>query len=386
MQSKAQSAGNSISIAIIGAGPAGCATARSLLNELNKSVTGFTADSVNIYVFDPLRTNQPAIGESIPPAATPLMFELGVGEALDCTHIECAGSISLWGSDEIGFNDFYFFPQGRGYHLNRQNFNEQLINAVLSEKIEFNAGYVLSDAKRSDSEYHLTFQRDSGKPEEYRADYVIDASGISSVFSRRLGVCRNVLDQVISLCVMVEHACTEMNERHTLVEAVEDGWWYAAYLPNNKLIISFCSDHPTIKSEKYDQIDKWKKSLAQTRLISSRIPMNGLAKISKLIKRVAPSSILSRVAGDGWLAVGDAASSYDSISSAGITKALDHGIRAGKAIAEAMQGNRDVAFAEYQDKVFDDFNQYARLRYDIYRSEQRFIHRPFWLNRFQYSV
>lgn len=69
-----------------------------------------------------------------------------------------------------------------------------------------------------------------------------------------------------------------------------------------------------------------------------------------------PSAILSAVVGEDWLAVGDAASSYDAMSSAGITKALMHGQIAGRVLATYLRDADTSALAAYQDRVFQDFN------------------------------
>jgi len=97
--------------------------------------------------------------------------------------------------------------------------------------------------------------------------------------------------------------------------------------------------------------------------------------------RVAPSAILSCVIGKNWLAVGDAASSYDSITSAGITKALQQGLAAGKAIVQLYIENKEDALKAYQQDIFKAFNEYLRLHQTLYHTEQRFPESRFWHRR-----
>jgi flavin-dependent dehydrogenase len=82
----------------------------------------------------------------------------------------------------------------------------------------------------------------------------------------------------------------------------------------------------------------------------------------------------SPVVKDGWVAVGDAASAYDPLSSLGICKALESGLRAGKAIAE---GRLD----EYEAWVRSSFEDYLRTREAYYAMEQRWPASPFWRAR-----
>jgi flavin-dependent dehydrogenase len=92
------------------------------------------------------------------------------------------------------------------------------------------------------------------------------------------------------------------------------------------------------------------------------------------------------VVGSNWLAVGDAASSYDSMTSAGITKALLHAHQAGQAAAAWSTESNETGLRDYQDQVFADFNHYMRLHQRHYRNETRFPGSRFWRNRLRSSV
>lgn len=368
------------SVAIIGGGPAGCAVALSLHNAL--SLSDGAEDQVSINVFDAGKKQSAAIGETIPPAATPLLYQLEIQHLINNSkHHECPGSMSLWGSDKAGYNDFLYTPIGKGYHLDRAEFNRQILDVVVAKNITYYPDSSLSQLEAKEDKFQLKFNKKNKQAFNFDADYVVDASGKSAVFARRLSVARNLLDEVISLCVIVETPAGFT--KTTLVEAVEDGWWYAASLPNKTMIISFCSDISRIKEANYLQQSVWIEAFCKTQLLSQHIPKNILTDTMTIHKRVAPSSILSQVTGKNWVAIGDAASSYDSVSSAGITKALQNGLSAGKALSQLILENSSSAMQDYQNSVFHDFNQYAKLRYDIYKSETRFQSQPFWQRRFQ---
>lgn len=90
--------------------------------------------------------------------------------------------------------------------------------------------------------------------------------------------------------------------------------------------------------------------------------------------------LLDPPADDGWLAVGDAASAYDPISSQGIHKALTDGIAAAGAIASWLAGDpRGVA--DYRVGVGERFIEYLEMRNYFYETERRWSDGPFWRRR-----
>jgi len=359
-------------IAIIGGGPAGSATALSLLR----------SGQHDVRLFNARQHSKIKIGESIPPAATPVLKRLGVSHFLsEKIHKACSGSVSIWGTDTPGYNDFWLNPVGKGFHLDRNQFDQQLYQAAQSRGARCFDGWRLHSVVRQASGFELLFQFDSGKEKSVRADFVVDASGQVACFARRLGVARNVLDEVISLCAIFPLEKNVKMSNRTFAEAVENGWWYAACLPGDRVIVSLTSDAGIIREQGLNDPGKWHQQLHKTRGLKDWLPSALLQQLPELQIKVAPSAILSRVTGTNWLAVGDAASSYDPLTSAGITKALMQGEQAGMAIARVCQEADNQAVDDYQDMVFNQFSQYVSLRNKLYRAENRYCQRPFWQRR-----
>jgi len=361
------------SVLVLGGGPAGSAVAVALARG------GVDAEIRLAY----RETNQEAIGETIPPAATPALRGLGVEELLDAeTHLICPGSVSLWGSDQPGYNDFFVDPSGRGFHLDRTRFDADLRQAAAELGVRICPNRRLHKVETSDPGFRLWFSVGS-ESEVLEADFVIDASGQSAAFARRLGVARNLFDEVISICAFVDAPEPVTSAAPTLVEAREQGWWYGARLPGGRAIVSLCTDREALQSEGLSEPERWLGMLQQAEWFHEQFRSQlgrSVALPKELHLKPARSAILSNVIGDAWLAVGDAASSYDSMTSAGITKALIHARQAGSAVA-ALLGRDPVPLHRYQDQVFADFNQYMELHQQHYRSETRFTASPFWRNR-----
>jgi flavin-dependent dehydrogenase len=100
----------------------------------------------------------------------------------------------------------------------------------------------------------------------------------------------------------------------------------------------------------------------------------------RMVIAEAPSFVLHKICGSGWMAVGDAASAYDPISSAGIYKALSDGLRSAAAITNHLNGASD-AFAAYKASVVEGFIEYLQNRNYYYNLEKRWPSSPFWRNR-----
>jgi flavin-dependent dehydrogenase len=94
----------------------------------------------------------------------------------------------------------------------------------------------------------------------------------------------------------------------------------------------------------------------------------------------ANSSRLDAVAGDGWVAVGDAVAAFDPLSSYGISSAMGSGFYAASAIVDHLSGSRD-ALPTYQKLIDDAYTQYLLMHYDYYSLEQRWPEELFWQRR-----
>ena len=91
-------------------------------------------------------------------------------------------------------------------------------------------------------------------------------------------------------------------------------------------------------------------------------------------------SVLDRLVGPGWLAVGDAASERDPITGCGIHDALLDAADAAWTIAAAV-GERESPPWRYEDRVRSRFETHLQTRAALYASERRWPTEPFWQGR-----
>lgn len=362
-------------VAIVGGGTAGCATALALARR----------GIGNIVVLE-AKAALPAfrIGETLPPASGLVLRRLGLFEAFQAQgHLVSAGSCASWGKAELGYNDFLFDPLGCGWHLDRVAFEKLLLKTVEARGIDLFRGHRLRRIEPlADGGYGLGFDAGTGGIHWLEAEFLVDATGVAVGAVRRLGVVRNPVDSLIVVCAVVELDTPDGIPSQSFLEGAEWGWWYAARLPGGKMVVALATDPPTLSAQGFRDAAAWRSALRQTVHIAELVERGRPQWTDRPPETaVAESAILSRVTGSRWLAVGDAASSYDPITAQGLYKALSDGETAGEAIAEFFGSGGDAALLGYQDALFERFTDYLRLREYLYSREQRWSRGDFWRKR-----
>lgn len=354
-------------VAVLGGGPAGCATALALSRHID----------VRVCLVACSRPGRAAVGETIPPDSRIPLYRLGVWQRFRADgHEPCLGSCSTWGSDAVGYNDFLLNPYGNAWHLDRARFDASLLDAVASAGVTVLNNRFRCAARSTTDGFAL---RLTNRPTLMTARWVVDATGSASTFARGQGARRTVSDRLVFVYGFFDASPTASVTRLTMVEAVETGWWYAAGVPGRRVAVAFATDPATVSGRGLTDPDRWLAALGATDLLRDRLDGCAL-RPPALAVRPAQSSLLEPIAGDGWLAVGDAASLYDPISSQGIHKALCDGIEAAEAVAAALGGDRD-AISAYATRVAERFDAYRRVRDHLYEGEGRWPDASFWARR-----
>lgn len=364
-------------VAVLGGGPAGCATALALAR---LGVDGVVVVEVGRY--EAVR-----IGESVPPDTRTPLARLGVLEAfLADGHDACYGSCSSWGADELGYNDFLFNPHGHGWHLDRRSFDARLATAAAAAGVALRIGtrFLGVERDRRGGRPRLVLEDAAGERRRLAAELVVDATGHRALLARAMGARRVFLDKLICVTGFVDPAPEGSFPHLTLLEAVETGWWYAARLPGGRLAVAVAGDGEAIRAGGLGRPAGWRAGLAATRHVG---PALAGSRLDPDCVRAAPahSFLLDRPFGERWLAVGDAASAYDPISSQGIHKALAGGLLAAEALHRRLAGEPD-AFAGYGEALRASFARYAAERAHHYARETRWPSAPFWRNRRERAI
>ena len=339
----------------MGGGPAGLAAAIFLAQ---------AGVAVRVVTWD--NGNGDKIGESLAPDSKPILQQLGVWEAfLDDNHLPCPGNRSSWGSATL--TDYHFIgnPYGSGWHLDRPRFESRLAQRARSLEVEIAIGRIVPAVERSRGQWHLKILPDN---REIVVSFIIDATGRNSWFARHQGVKRCLDDRQIAIAAFLNPRDRPIEDATSLVEAVEDGWWYSALLPDDRLAVFRATDPG------WDR-HRWWQEVTATDYTSDRVRC--YSKNARITVVPANSSRLERSSGEGWLAIGDAAIAYDPLSAHGLTLALASARDATTAI---LTGNSQ-AFAAYDRRLQTAYHRYRQMRQQIYAIEQRWSQSPYWSRR-----
>jgi flavin-dependent dehydrogenase len=347
-------------VIVVGAGPAGSIAGHAVARAGGHVLL---ADGNNAQVHK--------IGESLPGAAVRILrvFELPLPRE-GGAHMPIRGNMSSWNSDELVATDFIRDPDGPGWRLDRRSFDADLRAASLRAGASFHASHLVAIA-RSAGYWMLQFQ--DGRAEKAR--WLIDATGRRASVARKVGGKRLRDARLIALYAKGNQVRPRSLDR-TYVEAVPEGWWYAAQLPSGTVLACL-----HVRPEEANRIARnskaWLAAWAKTSHLSSML----LAEFDPAFHAVdACGARLDRFVGDGWIACGDAALSFDPISSQGILSALHGGMAAGKAVLAALDGNSNLCDAYITQLATIRSIYIARLR-SVYAEERRWRDMPFWSSR-----
>jgi flavin-dependent dehydrogenase len=84
---------------------------------------------------------------------------------------------------------------------------------------------------------------------------------------------------------------------------------------------------------------------------------------------------LSKICGDGWIAIGDAAVAFDPIGGQGVAFAIDTAFRAFEAASIDPSWNK--LGADYRDALIDRFDRHLHGRARVYEEAAGVLSEPF---------
>jgi flavin-dependent dehydrogenase len=323
-----------------------------------------------IAIFDKSEERTWKPGEILSPGARPILESLGCWPAFaECGFLESFGTRSAWGSTQAYDNDFVYSLGGNGWRLDRERFDAKLLTCAQNAGVEIHSNAVFLDSRDDGTHWRLQFRKG-----ECRARFVVDASGRSAAFAVQRGARRMPDDRLAGVCVLL----ASENAGDTLIEAVENGWWYSASVPGGTLVASFMSDTDLIRDGRLFEPDCWNGALARTEYTRERL--HGVVPKGSPAVFTAHSQHLSQVSGERWAAAGDAAMAFDPLSSQGILKALRSGKLASFAAVDFL--SRGVAAHEKYGKMAEaEYAAYREAKAAYYSMERRWPDALFWKRR-----
>ena len=355
-------------VAVVGAGPAGSATARRL-----------ALSGCRVILLERSQFDAPRVGESLAPTTTALLTELGVWPQFTGLHpLPSYGTRSAWGGPEPQSHSHLVSPYGCGWHVDRVAFDRMLAEAAAAAGAEFRCATACARVDRDDR--WLLSVTEDGRPagEPVRARVLVDATGRTARIGRQLGGRSTAFDRLVGVAALLD-GVDVAEEGFVLVETTPDGWWYSAPTAAGRMIGMLMTDTDVCRSLRASIPGHWHQRLAGTRLTAARVA--GSVVWGPRVFPAASQRLRRAAYDDRWLAVGDAALAVDPISGSGVVRALRTARAAATTILAVLTGGESRPIAAYEAERDRECTQYLRERAHYYSAERRWDSALFWHRR-----
>ena len=366
-------------IIVIGGGPAG------------STVAALTAQhGYRVLLLE--RETEPSfkIGESLIPATYWTFKRLGVLEKLRKSHFPQKFSVQFYSRSGKASKPFYFFETNPHesavtWQVLRSEFDQGLLENAAEKGVEVLRGARVREVLfEEDTAVGVVAQNSAkGEKKTIHSTVIVDSTGQSSLIGRQLDM--NATEpnlKMASLYTHFEGAYRDegIDEGATLIMHTEtkDSWFWAIPLPYNRTSIGVVGELAYLLQNRRD---------ANGKLDAQRIFDEELSKCRALKKRLAGAKQLfpikttkdfsyraNRIAGNGWVLVGDAFGFLDPVYSTGLFLALKSGEMAADTIVEAFKKS-DFSAAQlgsFGPTFVKGMEAFRKLVYAFYTKEFSF--------------
>lgn len=358
-------------VLIVGGGPAGAATALSLL----------TYSDLNVLIIENSAFDTIRVGEQVNPSLFDLLTYLKVGKEdfEEGSFVRGYNSQAAWGNSRIHSRDSIFSTQEESYQLDREKFDLMLLSEASKRGSDIIPRAKCIDFKQTeDNHWCISVKHQTEGDFSVTAKYLVDATGRLSNVGRKLGMTIRQHDQLMAVGAFLHFDNTTVLKQDILLETVAEGWWYCATLPNQVMVATLFTDADIVKEKRLQKAENWNQLLANT--VYAKNKVNQASAFGSPWVKAAFSKITDATTRKNFIAVGDAAASFDPVSSMGIGFAISSACHAANTLVVHSKGDLS-SIAHYQRNIEDIFSHYLTIKAQFYRKEQRWSDAAFWQRR-----
>lgn len=365
-------------VIVIGGGPGGAAAATLTAQQGHK-----------VLLLERSAESKFKVGESLMPATWSTFERMGMIPKLLASHFPRKYSVQFYSKSGKPSAPFYFqetnpHESSVTWQVLRSEFDAMLLDNAREHGVEVRRGVAVKDVifeSHPEGERAVGVKLDDGSTLSCKV--VVDATGRSAFLGRKLGLVRPDPElRKAALFTHYEGALRDpgIDEGATLVlytQEKKNGWFWYIPLPEDKVSVGVVGSVEHLITNR----PSGRSTDPQTVFDEEVAACSALVPRVRNARQMMPVQVLndfsyrsSRIAGDGWVLVGDAFGFLDPIYSSGVFLALKSGELAADSIHAALEAG-DVSGARlgaFGPEFLAGMEAMRKLVYAFYEPEFSF--------------
>lgn len=330
-------------VLVLGGGPAGAVTAALLAR-----------DGVDVTLLERARFPRFHLGESLAPAATAVLDDLGLRDTIDGRYlrkhgvaVQCARTGR---KQRFRYDEAYEPGTALAWQVPRADFDDLLLRCARTHGAEVLEGHSADDVIFEDGcARGVIALREEGQRIEVRARLIVDATGQDALLAGRRGDRHPVAGmERTALSAHFRDVARTRGETEGDLSLIlfPHGWiWNIPFLGEVSSVGALCANSWMRARQPAEALE----SFFDRTIEDASFAREALANATRLTPVLANAGLswrANRRVGDGWITVGDAGGFTDPLLCAGTTLAIVGAARAASAIRDALD-HGDVSAARF---------------------------------------
>jgi flavin-dependent dehydrogenase len=364
-------------VVVIGGGPAG-STASALIAQRGYQVQ----------LFERERFPRFHIGESLIPETYRVLKRLGMLPKMQRSHFVKKYSVQFVNASGKLSAPFYFWDNkphecSQTWQVVRSEFDQMMLDNAREHGVEAYEGVRVFDVLFEEGRaVGVRIRQDNGSFRNIRAKVVVDASGQAGLIQNRLRL--RVWDPFLNkgaIWTYWEGAYrdTGRDEGATMVlqTASKNGWFWYIPLHDNVVSVGVVAPFDYLFKNRVNYEQTYNEEVECCVAVKERVSTG--RRVAGYFATKDYSYRATKVAGDGWVVIGDAWGFLDPLYSSGVLLALRSGEMAADAIVEGLQAGDTSAsqLSKWGPQFNEGVDRMRRLVCEYYAgfSFGKFVHR-----------
>ncbi len=322
-------------VIVIGGGPAG-STASTLIAQRGRKVVLFEHEHFPRF----------HIGESLIPETYWVLKRLGMLPRMQKSHFVKKYSVQFVNAQGKESAPFYFWDNkphecSQTWQVVRSEFDAMMLQNAREHGVEVHEGVrVLDVLFEGERAVGVRVKEEDGTEREVRAPVTVDASGQVGILQNRLGL--RVWDPLLNKGAVWTYwrgayrdAGRDEGATMVLQTADRKGWFWYIPLHDDLMSVGVVAPFDYLFKGRGKYADTYEEEVSRCPAVKQRLA--GATRVTGHFATKDYSYRATRVAGDGWVLVGDAFGFLDPLYSSGVLLALRSGEMAADAICDGLQ-------------------------------------------------